>query len=125
MTNQAAVSVASRVLSSPALVETAILRRQLPGARDEYGDWIAGSTTETTLYLVTVPVTGEERVELPEGLREREVRKFWTQADASAIVAGESGGDLIEHYGIEYRAIMVEDWGGFRQIIAVRPEARA
>ena len=122
MTSRVAARAARRVLRSPHLTEAAVLLIQQPGSRNEYGEWMPGSTTDVPVRLVTAPLNGDERAALPEGLRERDVRKFWTAADASAIVAGESEGDIVRHDSIEYRAIQVEDWGGFREILAVRPE---
>ena len=118
-----ATRVASRVLNSPNLTETAILVRQSPGSRNEYGEWVPGETSETAIIVATVPLSGDERAVLPEGLRERDLRKFWTRMDVSAIVAGETEGDVIRFHGIDYRTVQVDDWGGFRQILAVRPEA--
>ena len=122
MTSRVAARAARRVLRSPHLTESAVLVRQQRGIRNDYGEWVPGSTVETPLRLATAPLNGDERAALPEGLRERDVRKFWTTAAASAIVAGDSEGDLVRYDSIEYRAIQVEDWGGFREILAVRPE---
>ena len=124
MTSAVAQSVAS-TLRSGNLTESAVIVRQAAGARNEHGEWVPGTATETTIRVVTAPVTGEERDQLPEGLREKNVRKFWTSHPADAIRAGQADGDVVRHGGNEYRVVMVDDWGSFRELTTVQPESEA
>ena len=114
--------VANRVLRSQAFVEQARLYRYRAGAYNDFGEWVDGGVLASDINLVTVPITGQERQNLPESLRERDVRKFYTLDTASAITPGESGGDVVLHAGTFYRIVQVRDWTGFRELMGVKPE---
>ena len=115
-------SVAERLLRSPNVVEAATVIAYAPGRDNDFGEWVDGASTETDVELVTAPMSGTERQQLPESLRKRNVRKFWTFAELAAVTPGENDGDQVRHKGIEYRIIRLNDWGGFRELIAVEPE---
>lgn len=114
--------LASRVLLSPRLSEKATLITYAAGDYNSYGEWEDGAKTETSIDVVTAPLSGQERQNLPEGLRERAVRKFWTSATAS-ITPGQTQGTQIRYRNTLYRVVGMQDWRGFREIMAVRPEA--
>ncbi len=97
----------------------------MAGDRNEYGEWVPAAAVENQVDLVTVPLTGEDREQLPEALRLSDVRKFFLAEAAETLRAGESDGDIIRYPatgGNEYRIVMVKDWGSFREVMAVRPE---
>lgn len=96
--------------------ETATLKRQAAGSYVR-GKWEAGAETSSTIKIVTAPLSGQERLALPEGLRQANVRKFYV---ATEVRAGEEGGgtvaDVIGYDGKEWRAVIVQDWGGFWEV---------
>ena len=124
-TNMSQISRATAydILRLPELTESAIIKRRARGDRSERGIWEPGVMTSTPIRVVTAPLEGDQRAVLPEGIREEDVRSFWTLAAVDAIKADEKDGDIIEHNSISYRAIQVDDWIGFRAVLAVRPEA--
>lgn len=118
----------SQALRSSNLTEAAVIVSLASGDRNEHGEWVPGAKTETQILVVTAPVTGEDRDQLPEGLRLSEARKFWTREAAASVRPGATDGDLVRYpatNGTEYRIVMVDDWGAFRELTAVRPEAEA
>ena len=112
--------LARRVLRSPNLTETIRHYRQLDGMRNESGEWEAGPFQRTDVLCVTTPTTGEQRLLLPENLREIESRRFILSMDVVALTDAREG-DVLYWDRRLYRAQMVRDWGGFREIIAVLP----
>ena len=111
-----------RVLRSPKLAVQATLIRFAPGDYAEDGEFVPGPATRTPVRVVTDPLDGEKRQQLPEGLRELDVRRFWTTAQADAIRASESGGDMLRYRGISYRIVMLKEWSGFCELVGVRPD---
>ena len=114
--------IGARLLDSP-LATTASLHRQADGSRNEYGEFVPGAVTAIDINVVTVPISGEERESLPEGLRERDVRKFWLSGPVEAIVAGEQEGDIVRYKSTDFRVMQADDWDGFYEVLAVHPEA--
>ena len=112
--------LARRVLRSPNLTETITLYHQRDGARDINGEWEPGGFAESEILCVTTPTTGEERLLLPEGLREIESRRFILSEDVASI-SGAAEGDVFVWDSRAYRAERVRDWGGFRDVFAVLP----
>ena len=115
--------VAGRVFKSPDKLEPVMLVRRLPGQRSEEmaGEWVKGGTTETVIRAAVAPITGKEREVLPEGLRGRDIRKFWTESQVRAVTEGKQGsdGDMIRHEGLLFQAYQVNDWGSFREVIGI------
>ncbi|MCY3553735.1 MAG: hypothetical protein OXH56_00290 [Gemmatimonadetes bacterium] len=125
MSSQISQSVA-QALRSSYLTEAAVIVKTADGDRNEHGEWVPGAETETQILVVTAPVTGEDREQLPEGLRLSEARKFWTLESSDAVREGEADGDVVRYpaeNGTEYRVIMVDDWGAFRELMAIRRAA--
>ncbi len=109
------------LFASPNLLESATLIHETAGMRNEYGEWVPGTTTQTTIPVITEPLTGEERLILPEALRETENRVFYVK-DAVEVVDDDNTGDVIEHNGRRYRAYNVEVWGaGYNRVLGVFP----
>ena len=103
--------------------EANIIRSQV-GSRNDNGEWVPGKDVVTGIAQSTAPITDKERELLPEGLRLSDVRKFWTDAPADTIRAGEADGDIIDYGNKKYRVIMIADWGDMREITSVAPESR-
>ena len=101
--------IASRLLSN-ALAEDAVLIEETMGGRNEYGEYVEGTITQTDIKVVTAPLSGEERAILPEALREIETRHFWVRHDLE-ILDHDHRGDKIEYLGREFRVVNVEQWG--------------
>lgn len=114
MTTTIAERLGARLLDS-AFTEGASLIRQSAGTRNQYGEFVPGATTTTAISLVTAPITGQERLALPEGLRDRNIRKFYLDTEVQAVDEGDTGkdGDVIEYGGSQWRIRMVQPWGGF------------
>ena len=87
--------LAQEVLTDPSFTESALMLRATEGHRDQYGEFVRGADVETAIGLVSAPMTGQERLALPEGLRDEDVRKFWIIGDASALHYGLADGDRI------------------------------
>ena len=85
--------IASKILRLPQFIEPALLVREAAGARDEHGEWQPGALDVTEVKVISIPVTGQERFSLPEGLRDEDVRKFWWEGDAPALRPGKTDGD--------------------------------
>ena len=112
--------MAARVTHDPQLSEAATIYTQLDGAFDDRGEWIPGAFTRTLIRCVTLPVTGAERKLMPEGLVDLETRRFLVRERVSAY-GNLSEGDVLHHDDRLYRAVVVRDWGGYRDVLAVLP----
>ena len=104
--------IAQRLLSAN-LAEPAVLIRETGGRRNRHGEYqeISQPKTLTDIVVVSAPVSGEERLTLPEGLREQDLRMFWLKHDI-IILDDNNSGDVVEFLGKQYRAVVVEKWGG-------------
>ena len=109
-------------LADSAFAETAELRKQTPGRRNQYGEWIPGDPTSATVTVVTAPVSGRERLLLPEGLRSKDLRTFYLREAVEAVLEGKTGqaADILVYGGREWHARMLKDWGGFFEVTAER-----
>ena len=111
------------VLSISSFTEDAVLIKHAAGTRTQRGRFVEGAESQTDILVTSAPMSGSQRDLLPEGLRELESRMFWTTANAESIVAGESDGDFIRYDNTDYQIIMLDEWGAFRQMSTVKPEA--
>ena len=119
MSNAIAARIGERILNDPQFLTPATLIATAAGSDDRFGEFVEGATTETAVQLVTAPISGRDRQVLPEGVRSLNVRKFWLREAVTAVVEGEQAGDVIRYDGADYRAVMVEDWGGFQEVTGV------
>ena len=88
--------IAANVLTHPSFTSSAIVLRQTEGHRATNGQWIAGAELATPSTVVNVPITGQQRLTVPEGLRDEDVRKFWLLGDEQrALRAGLTDGDRL------------------------------
>ena len=110
------------LLSDPNFTEDAILVKSSDGTRNTDGIFIPGKRKPTPISVVTAPLSGEDRQQLPEGIREAEGRKFWLRDSISAVREGEAAGDYIRYGGEVFRIVLVKNWQGFSEAIGMRPE---
>ena len=61
--------------------------------RNTYGEFVPGASVPTPMSLVSVPITGQERLILPEGLRNEDTRKFYVIGDIVGLHYGLADGD--------------------------------
>ena len=124
MTARIKTRVAGRIFASPDKLEAATLIRQTPGRLNAVGEWEPGTPVEVAIRAAVAPITGMEREVLPEGLRSKNIRKFWVREQVRAVVEGRTGqdGDVIRHDGHLFQAYMVEDWGAFRQVTGIEQD---
>ena len=85
--------VAANVLTHDSFLSPCLLLRSTEGHRNQYGEFVEGATQETALSLVSVPITGQERLTVPEGLRNEDIRKFYTINDVTGLHYGLADGD--------------------------------
>ena len=102
--NRIARRLGCRVLRAPRITETFDLYRRRPGYRRADGTWDSAGFEVASVRGLSLPVEGEERLVLPEGLRESEVRQFTIAVKARAI-GQQSEGDLILHKNKFYRVV--------------------
>ena len=91
--SQIAKDVAASVLSHPSFLTSAILLRSTEGIRNQHGEFVEGASVATTVSLVTTPITGQERLILPEGLSNEDIRKFYVMGDVVGLHYGLADGD--------------------------------
>ena len=116
-----------RRLLSTRFAEKATLLSRGPGQYNDYGEFVEGAETQTAISVVSVPLNGEERLVLEEGLRNSESRRFWTTSPVNFVTgeqdATQSDSDLILYKNEFFRVTRVEDWsGGFVEILGVKLE---
>ena len=121
--------MARRILEGRAFSETALIFRQEAGARNDYGEWVAGEEETESVRVATQPLTSKDAADLrdvvPEGSRLRDARRFWLRPDIAPIRVGtgQTEGDIIEYDSTRYRVLRVERWRGYIAAIGVREEA--
>ena len=112
--------LSARIFASASLTQPGRVYRQAAGARNEFGEFVPGGFSRTNVRLVSVPMSGAERLVLPENLREVETRKFYIAGEVDAITDVTSG-DALWTLDRFYRAEIVRDWAGYREVIASFP----
>ena len=108
-------------LAHSAFRETAMLVRQKPAGRNANGEWTPAERSAQSVNVATAPLTGRQRMALPEGLRGKELRNFWLVERVVAVLDAKSlsaDGDVIEYGGQRWRARVSENWGGFYSVTA-------
>ena len=115
-----AARLGARVLRSSHLAESGTLYRALAGTRNEFGEWDDGGFASSPITLVTAPVSGQERDLLPEGIREKELRKFFLTETVTAA-ADLIPGDVVRHASRDYRVERSDNWRGFFAVVASFP----
>ena len=111
------------LLASQHLTVAAQIIRVGEGSRNDFGEWVPGTETPEDINVITEPMSGQDREQLAEGLREADGRIFYLMDAAVAIEAGETGGDRIRFLDKTWQVVRLQEWGGFRKLFTVVPEA--
>lgn len=74
--------------------------REVAGAYDADGNWVAGSATPVTIKAVVQPASGNQLMDVPEGIRTEAGWIAWSRSD---IVTN----DKITNNGVTYRVLFV------------------
>ena len=109
--------VSNDVLSINEFLTDAVLVRSSAGTYNEFGEWQEGDPVLTDIKVVMNPVSFN-RNNMPEGLQEEELMRFFVQAELEALKAGQSDGDLIRVGSEEYRVVMVKRWRAYSEVTA-------
>jgi len=126
---------ARRILNSPLYTEDICVIRQDGGARNKYGEYVAGRDNIYDLKASIEPIDPESasfyRNILPEGNRIIDARFFYIETtDPDFLKAlrvgdfGQSQRDIIEHNHIRYIVRRVADYSqhGHIEVLATRQE---
>ena len=108
--------------SNSPLIELAVRVRKSAGFFNDFGEFEEGATSRDDFQTITAPVSGEERLALPEGIREETTRRFWTDYAIRGLTDG-ADSDVIAYLSEDWRVEVLQDWGGFLEIVAVRIQA--
>ena len=91
------------------------------GYRDNHGEWVDGVTTRTDTVASVEPVMADAIDQLPAGARLDDWKCFYIGGDEPALsVGGVGDADVIIYNSQSYRVSVVEEWGDYRKILAVR-----
>ena len=92
--------------------ESLTIRRREDG-KFERGKWISSNRFEEfeDVSVSFQPLSGRERLQLPEGDRKRSHIKMYTEFQVKVD-------DIIERNGEDYEVQIVDDWGTFTKSIA-------
>ena len=118
-----AARIARQLLrSNSPLIEGAVRVRTGAGFVNDFGEFEEGVTTRDDFQTITAPISGEERLTLPEGIRSETTRHFWTNADILGVT-DDADADIIAYRSEDYRVSILGDWDGFLEIVGVRIQA--
>ena len=73
------------------------------------GVWVGGATTNITVDASVQPMTGRERLLLPEAMRTKETIKVYTKVELFTMLDNQKG-DKFTWNGKVYKVFSVEDW---------------
>ena len=112
--------------------ESFTLEREMPGSRNEYGEFVPGATEIIALKGRSSPTGmdgGVFRDALTEGARLRDHRTFLlVDQDALPIRvgAGQTQADVLVYGGIRYRVLDAQPWTpvGLLPVLAIREEGQ-
>ena len=107
------------VLAAPEMLEPAVLSKRGRSIIDGGGNQTYGPEVREDIEVVSVPISGQDRDLAPEGVRERDMRKFWTTANVSSIHAHEKDGDFILYGGKSWRVYQAQQWDAFSVLSTV------
>ena len=108
------------------------LNRQGVGTRNEFGEYVPGSTVEKSILVAIMPITNERDV-LEAGVRHKDTIKFFASEEIKAVKVGadQSEGDTIVWEGIRYKVSDARYWPAFYSVpdywrcMAVREERQS
>ena len=101
-----------RHLSARRFPDTITRRRQAPGSRNSFGEYVQGAVTETDFPASVQPIALED-VDAPEGQRLlRRLKVYVPEGNALAAAVDESEADRALVDGIEYTVETSQTWRG-------------
>ena len=113
-----------RIFASPHLREAATIYRYQPSpypdGRDDHGNFVPGGFIDYAVTLISAPLSGQERLILPEALRSVETRNFYLNTPIE-VLGDVLQGDVILYDDKLYRAEILNEWGGFRHVVGTYP----
>lgn len=74
--------------------------REVAGAYNANGDWVPGTATPTTIKAVVQPASGNQLMDVPEGIRTEAGWICWSRSDMKTD-------DDIANNGVSYRVLFV------------------
>ena len=92
------------------------------GFFNDFGEFEEGTETRDDFQTITAPISGEERLVLPEAIREETTRRFWTDYDIRGVT-DDSDADIIAYLSEDWRVDVLQDWAGFFEIVGVKVQA--
>ena len=95
--------------------EDAVLITRGAGERNYYGEWEPADAVEIPIKTASASIRHKElrtyRIEDEVGSRSKDIREFWFHyPDARHLRPGETDGDVIRYYGVEYRIYSLNFW---------------
>ena len=120
MATAVAEALAYHVLSHHRFLEDAVY--VVPGEQvvNGYGEVTEGAVTRTALRLVATPVTGQDRRNAPEGIRDEVLYRFYIARAVNAVQRNFADGDILEYDGSSFRAYKAYNWQTFSEVWGVR-----
>ena len=89
-------------------LETIQLSRTTSGTRDANGNWVDGITTVVDIQAVPQSLTANERLALPEAVRNKETVKVHTQTELkTADEVAQIDADVLTYQGKNYLVTQV------------------
>lgn len=86
------------------------VRRFAAGTRTK-GRYTRGTQSSINIDAVAMPINGKERLLLPEGERNREIIKIYSESEFfTADELNNKSADIVTWKGKEYEIINVSDW---------------
>ena len=92
---------------------------------DSEGVLVEPTPTRTDVTVGVRPLTGEQRLNLPDGVRLEDARAFWFPytVEVSAVRPAEvATNDSVEYQGRTYRISEVAPWRNFKIAVGVRED---
>jgi len=110
----------SNIVTDPLFAQTLIVRRTT-GSLNEYGEWVAGTPSDTTVIGSFQKATELELVQMAFGETQQEIRKLLTPTEIKVSEADDTQSDRIIWRGKRYKVIKItddQDYGFYRAFAA-------
>ena len=103
--------------------DEAVLKTLTSGSRNQYGEWVSGSTSARTIPCTTYPAThGDERVLSESGIRTDGMRIFMTP-ETVTVPQGTTDDTTIVWDSLNWLVVKVENWITHRKVYTVLEES--
>lgn len=74
------------------------LTREAPGAHNDDGEWVPGTSTTSTIRAAIQPARGNQLMDVPEGIRTEAQWLLWSRSEVKV-------NDVITSGGVSYRVM--------------------